>query len=535
MPSSTISGKYGFNGGVNILGTLTTPAIVLDGRDLKDRIADVVAGQSTLETDLASGAVVPLKCETATTAITAEKSTKVVAVASNLQTGSYYIPFVSAVSGEVECNTAESDLLFVPATRTTIVRNLYLYGGITSCPSIVANTISTPELNATKINTPELNATTKIDTPQLNATKIDTPQLNATNIKVSYQSGNILLQKDGSSRATITLTTGADLEDTLADRVNLTSTQSIGGVKTFNSETKCNAMFGAYANSQIGTTSSNALTVKATSTFESPVSFTGLTTCNGNFVANANSQIGSDIEDTLTVKAVSTFEGVATFSNNVVMNGNASIGTQSGNSLTINASSTFGGDAIFNGETTCNGHTRIGTDNTDNLTVTATSSFVNDALFTKDVSVNKLISSNIQLTSPSNISYVVDATYIYLPSKHRNIVCSTETTSLCDTLNEKQLLKQYNFVNTTYITSTAILSLPPPLPSLVGCEFTLIQYGLQKPLALSVPLNSGKFNISNAPFSTDYVLDETWCKITFVCLPDPETADSYFWLQTFYQ
>ena len=428
MPS-TLTGKYGFNGEVSILGTLTTPTIMLNGQDLTERISNIQLGQSTLQTDLTTGAVIPLN---SVNSVTAEKSNKVIAVASNLQTTNHYIPFISETAGEAVCNTASDALSFLPSTKTMTVQNLAISGSISSCPLINAH------------------------------------QIKVASINISPENGVINLLKEGvNNRGRITLSDSTDLENSLANRVKLDGNQSVDGNKTFSGATICSGEFTASANSQLGTSNANTLTVKAKPTFESDAVFSGETQCNGAFVANGNSTLGSDSTDTLTVKAKPTFES--------------------------------------------------------------------DAVFGAKVDVSKLVSSDIQLSSPSDISYVVNATLTYLPSQYRNILCSTDTTTLCDINGESQTLNQYNFINTTYTTTTAVLNLPSPSLSLVGCEFTLIHYGLQQALALSIPTGTGSFNISNDPFSSDYVLPVFWYKVAFVCLPNPAVADSYFWLQTFYQ
>ena len=57
----TTSGQYGFNGQLNVLGTVSTPAITLNGTDLQTTLNTISSGGSELENGLLDGTIVPLR------------------------------------------------------------------------------------------------------------------------------------------------------------------------------------------------------------------------------------------------------------------------------------------------------------------------------------------------------------------------------------------------------------------------------------------------------------------------------------------
>lgn len=88
-------------------------------------------------------------------------------------------------------------------------------------------------------------------------------------------------------------------------------------------------------NTIIGDTSTDTLTVNATSTFIGPV------TLNGNLTVKGNTILGDASTDTLTVVATSTFSSPVTISSNLSVTGNTIIGDASTDTLVVNAGSTF--------------------------------------------------------------------------------------------------------------------------------------------------------------------------------------------------
>lgn len=206
----------------------------------------------------------------------------------------------------------------------------------------------------------------------------------------------------------------------------------------------------------------------------------------------------------------------------------------------LSSAQTISGAKTFSALATFNGGISLPSTATDNnsgalivggsFTANGISNFFTQANF----------NSSVQFQLPTYISYQLDASRNYYPNSAVNISCSTASTNcyMIDALsgNSTKLFYKYCFVNTTFTSSTAVLVLPPANVYFNGTEFTFIQYGTPAPLALSTP--AGTFNISNAPFSSNYVLPSSWYKVSFVCLPDPTTSGAgttYFWLQTFYQ
>lgn len=104
----------------------------------------------------------------------------------------------------------------------------------------------------------------------------------------------------------------------------------------------------------LGTTTGDALTVNATSTFNAPL------TANGNLTTTANSTLGDADTDTLTVNATSTFNADATFNepitanDDITANGNTTLGDAGTDTLTVNAASTFNASATFGEPVTFN-------------------------------------------------------------------------------------------------------------------------------------------------------------------------------------
>jgi len=191
---------------------------------------------------------------------------------------------------------------------------------------------------------------------------------------------------------------------------------------------------------------------------------------------------------------------------------------------TISGAKTFSGLATFNG----------GISLPSSATETDNGNLIVGGVFTANGVAN--FNSSVQFHKPTNISYQLDASSKYFPNSHTIVSCSSASTDCYTIDNSIELYYKYVFVNTTFTSSTAILVLPPANELFNGTEFTFIQYGTPAALALSTP--TGTFNISNAPFSSNYVLPSSWYKVSFVCLPDPATSapnPTYFWMQTFYQ
>ncbi|MGI6369009.1 MAG: beta strand repeat-containing protein [Candidatus Kapaibacterium sp.] len=167
---------------------------------------------------------------------------------------------------------------------------------------------------------------------------------------------NVTMNKNLTVKGNTTL--GDKAADPNADKLD------VNAISTFNGNVFTNA------NTTIGDAPADALTVKATSTFNAPATF------NDNVFTNANTTIGDAAADALTVKATSTFEA------NVTMEEDVNIGDADTDALTVEATSTFNADVFTNANTT------IGDAAADALTVNATSLFNAPVTIDNDLTVN---------------------------------------------------------------------------------------------------------------------------------------------------
>ena len=146
--STTTSGQYGFNGGVNILGTMAASAISLNGNDLDTILSGLkssaTSNDSSLRTALTTGTLVPLhstnadnatlaaNATEATHAVNADNSLKVNLIQSVLTDETIYrIPFATSNTGNSTMQT-HSEFFWVPKTKTMTLRNIQCYGNLTA-------------------------------------------------------------------------------------------------------------------------------------------------------------------------------------------------------------------------------------------------------------------------------------------------------------------------------------------------------------------------------------------------------------------
>lgn len=165
-----------------------------------------------------------------------------------------------------------------------------------------------------------------------------------------------------------------------------------------NSNTNPNILFTGTNNNNLGIVSLNN-SILLVSDNQTNVEFDKNSTIfYGNISNTGNTTLGDSSTDTLTVNATSTF------ANNVSVNGNTTLGDASTDTLTVNATSTFVNNVSVNGNTT------LGDTSTDTLTVNATSTFVNAATFDTNITVLNNATIDNNLTVLKNTTLGTDST-----------------------------------------------------------------------------------------------------------------------------